>query len=323
MNRVYLALSFILILLFCNSCKNRGSQASQEAESVNYPVTILPDSLSVDMLDQTTLYPLSEEFMESFMEKAQDYNGHKISARVSFPESWGVRCLERLPQGRELWLLQSESREWMYLVVTSGYGTQRILDLMPVAVELSVQNNEILETEKWHMKRQPDGSFIIHKDYEWIRSLTKATKQDYIANPEKYRRSTSYIDQYTINDAGRFEYTEVSDSIPEHSAVIFFYNKNEKPSTWDDYVPRLQAYCEDHNIYYEEVYQNYDNVVVRDFGLNNIVTVNINSCIGSTTTGIVLLKKGQEPKCVNYGSYDFMQMEVRRYFKISNQTASL
>ncbi|MCQ2291543.1 MAG: hypothetical protein MJZ39_00060 [Bacteroidales bacterium] len=323
MNRTLVALVFITIALLFSNCKSKSKADVEETESYNYPVTILPDSLSVDVMDNTTLYPLSEEFMESFVEKCNNYAGHKITARVPFPEKWGVRCLERLPQGRELLLLQSESREWMYLVVTSGFGTQRILDLIPVAIDVSVQNNDVLETEKWKMNRRPDGSFIITKEYEWIKSLTKATKQDYIANPDKYRKSSLYVDQYSINESGRFEYTEVVDSIPDHRTVIFFYNKNEKPASWDDCVDYLQAFCEDNNIYYESVYQNYDNVVVRDFNLQNVITVDINPYIGTNTAGMVLIKKDGEPKCIHFGSMEYLQMEIKRYFSLTSQSQAL
>lgn len=323
MNRTLVTVVFIAMALLFSNCKSKNKNNAEEPESYNYPVTILPDTLTVDVMDNATLYPMSEEFMESFMEKWNNYEGHKITAGVEFPDKWGVRCLERLPQGRELLLLQSESREWMYLVVTSGFGTQRILDLIPVALDLSVQKNDVLETEKWRMTRQADGSFIITKEYEWIRSLTKATKQDFLANPEKYRRSSFYTDQYTINESGRFEYTEVVDSIPDHRSVIFFYNKNEKPASWDDCVDYLQAFCEDNNIYYETVYQNYDNVDVRDFNLQSVITVDINPYIGENTAGMVLLKKGEEPKCIRFGSMEYLQMEIKRYFRLNSQAQAL
>ena len=74
-----------------------------------------------------------------------------------------MRCKERLPEGRELWLLQSQSREWMYLVITSGFGTQRILDLLPVSVNVAIQKQDVLETELWNTYRQAgdDVQFLL------------------------------------------------------------------------------------------------------------------------------------------------------------------
>lgn len=87
MNRTLAALVFITIALLFSNCKSKSKADVEEAESYNYPVTILPDSLAVDVMDNTTLYPLSEEFMESFVEKCNTYAGHKITARVPFLKS--------------------------------------------------------------------------------------------------------------------------------------------------------------------------------------------------------------------------------------------
>ena len=45
-----------------------------------------------------------------------------------------------------------------------------------------------------------------------------------------------------VNEEERFEYTEIIDSIPDYSAVVFFYNTFEKPEPWDDCIPQLQAF---------------------------------------------------------------------------------
>ena len=121
------------ILLF--SCRHKQQETPEE--TIEYPVSIIADTLRADLSDNTELYPLSEEFLESFLEKAHDYQGHKVMAKVDLPQEWGIRCVERLPEGKELWLVQSQSREWLYLVITSGFGTQRILDLIPAAVNVA------------------------------------------------------------------------------------------------------------------------------------------------------------------------------------------
>ncbi|MBO7648300.1 MAG: hypothetical protein J6S48_02965 [Bacteroidales bacterium] len=314
---------FVMLLLLCIAAGGcRHKEASQLTEDVNYdyPITIIQDTLAVDVLEQTTLYPLTEEFVESFLEKANTYAGHPVTAATDLPTEWGVRCVERLPEGRELWLLQSQTKEWMYLAVTSGYGTQRILDVLPVALEITNQNDDLLETEKWITHRQPDGAFLTFKEYEWTRSLSNATKQDFIANPEKFHRTLSFTDRIVINESGRFEYTEIIDSVPEHSAVVFFYNSLEKPEMWDEYIPRLQAFCEENNIYFEEVYNNYDRVEIRTYLMEPVLTVDINPYVRDLSAGMVMLKKGESPKSVNFGGFEYMQMEIKRYFKVARDT---
>ena len=146
-------------LLLLAGCRNKSNKEENKDDNfVDYPVVILPDTLHTSVSDQNTLYPLSEDFLDRFFEKAQTYIGSHVQAKAEFPTEWGVRCKERLPEGRELWLLQSQSREWMYLVITSGFGTQRILDLMPVAVNVAIQKQDVLETELWNAYRQADGN---------------------------------------------------------------------------------------------------------------------------------------------------------------------
>ena len=161
-------IGFILALIcpfILFGCKHK-TQENTEENNYDYPITIISDTLKTDVSDQTELFPLSEDFMESFLEKHDDFQGYKITAKIPFPEEWGLQCVERLPEGKELWLLQSQSREWMYLVITSGFGTQRILDLMPVALNLANEANDVLETEEWSTIRNSDGSFAVSKNYE-------------------------------------------------------------------------------------------------------------------------------------------------------------
>lgn len=315
--RICLILAGLCLLMM--SCKKKNTSEKEDVV-YDYPITIIQDTLAVDVLDKTTLYPLTDEFTESFLRKAEIYAGHPVTAAIDLPQEWGVRCLERLPEGRELWLLQSQSREWMYLAVTSGYGTQRILDVLPVALEITNQHKDLLETEKWITHRQADGSFITFKEYEWTRSLTGVTKQEFIANPEKYHRTLSFADRFIVNEEGRFEYTEIIDSIPDYSAVVFFYNTFEKPEPWDDCIPQLQAYCEENNILYEEVYNNYDQVDIRTYLMEPVITVDINPFVRDISAGMVMMRKGEEPKAIPFGGFEYMQMEIRRYFKVGRKT---
>lgn len=313
----------LLAALTFVGCRSKKVNEIDSVTEVSYPTTLISDTLYTSISDTNKLFPLQEEFKENFMEKAGQYKGHHVQARTAFPEDWGVLCLERLPNGCELMLLQSQSREWKYLVVTSGYGTQRILDLMPIAVNIAVQNNDILETEKWHTYRKPDGSFLIQKEYEWTRSITKATKQQVLANPENYHRKSSYTEQYFINDNGRFEASAEVDTLPNYSAVVFFYNRNEKPELWDECVEQLQSYCEENNVIFEEVYQNYNQITIQNYDMSFSMQADITPYIGGVLNGIVMMKKGAEPKVVNFGSFEYLQMEIKRYFKISQKKADI
>ncbi len=310
------------IILFClclavvfTSCRPKSQQDTEydNNDPMTYTTSIIADTILADIRDQSDLYPVSDDFLEDFMERVSEYEGKHITIATKLPVEWGISCVERLPEGRELWLLRSVDREWAYLVITSGFGTQRILDMVPVALNLAQQDNDVLETEIWETYRESDGSFIVHKNYEWIKNLdTNATQSDI----NEYQRHSYFVDRYAINDLCRFECTEVNDSVPEYSAVVFFYKENVKPDEWDDVIEMLQAFCEDRNVYYEEVKTGFGDVAVHDFTLNEVTHVDMLPYIQDLPAGMVMFKKGETPKAVRFGSFERMQIEIKRYFKM-------
>ena len=316
----FAALCLIVLLTDCKS--RRNDQNNWDDENVIYPVDVIRDTLVADVHSQTTLYTLQEEVLESFLEKAQIFQGKKWTAKADFPDKWGVECVERLPEGRELWLLQSENREWRYLLTTSGFGTQRILDVLPVAISIANQRGEDLETENWQTLRLPNGEFRTTKEYEWIHSVSKATKQDFINDPGKYHRKSQFTEQFFINDQGRFELSEMVDTLPDYNAVVFFFNPNDKPEMWDETAPRLQAFCEENGIMFEEVSGNYDRVTVRDFDLSFSLETDITPYVDPASSGMVMMRKNENPKAINFGSFEYMKMEIRRYFRIRSDFES-
>lgn len=311
-----------IITLFClclalvfTACplKKHGDEEIVVEEQIPYSITAITDTILADVYDQTELYSVSEDFLEDFLEKINEYEGKHLTIASKVPSEWGIACAERLPEGRELWLMRSQDREWAYLVIISGYGTQHILDMVPVAVNLSLQEKDIYEREIWESYRESDGSFVVHKNYEWNKNLdTNATQNDI----NEYQRHTYFVDRYTINNLCRFECTAVNDTVQEYSAVVFFYNDNLKPEEWDETVEMLQAFCEDRNVFYEEVTAGFADVAIHDFTLNEVLRVDMQPYIQGLPAGMVLFKKGETPKAVRFGSFERMQIEIKRYFKM-------
>ena len=315
-----LILFFALCAVLFSSCKRKSGETSEAItpEIVEYPRRLIQEQLSTSVSDQTPLYPVSEEFLQQFLQKAEEYEGTPIQAHTQLPAEWGVVCVEQLPEGRELWLIQSQDREWMYLVITSGLGTQRIIDLLPVAVNLAIQDRDVLETEIWNTLREPDGTFLVEKNYEWIKSIAEVSKAALDSNRSKYQKMSHVVDRYYINEMSRFEYIPKQDSI-EYSAVIFYYNQENKPEEWDEYIPILQSYCEEKNIFYDEIYSGYNNIRLRDFRMNDIAELDITPYMGVSDAGMVMFKTGQEPKNVSFGSTERLKVEIKRYFNLLNQ----
>lgn len=315
---IFLSL-FTFVLFLSQSCKSKQeAEPVENTDAVEYPVSLIPNFIESNLTDTNFLYPVSDDFIRDFLNIASQHLGQKITIKNSFPREWGVLMIERLPEGREIYLLQSKSREWIYLVITSGLGTQRILDILPVAVNLALQNQDILETEVWKTVRNEDGSFSTEKVYNWVRSVGSATKEEYTQNPDSFTKSVVVNEMYTINNMSRFEFVQ-SDNIPEYSAVIFYYLPGQKPKNWDETIPILQSFCEDNEIIFDEINQSFEKVMIRDFKLNDVTEVDLTPYIGNSSSGMVLLRKDFEPKNVNFGSFDRMKIEIKRYFKIISQ----
>lgn len=317
--RFYMIMVIVLVLFISFSCKPKNEPiVDEKTELVEYPVSVIPNFIETNLSDAGQLYPVSDDFLKDFLNVAQNYQGQKLTLKTTFPTEWGVLNVERLPEGRELYLLQSVNREWIYLVITSGLGTQRILDVLPVSVNLAYQNQDILETEVWKTTRNEDGSFSVDKVYNWVRSVGQTTKEEYTKDPDSFTKTTQYTEMYAINEMSRFDFIQ-TDIIPDYSAVIFYYLPNKKPDNWDEIVPILQSFCEDNEIIFEEISQDFDRVMIRDFKLNDVTTVDINPLIGNSGAGLVFLKKDLEPKSVNFGSLERLKIEIKRYFKIISQ----
>jgi hypothetical protein len=285
----------------------------ESTEPVVYPVGYITQTITTGLLDTAELYPLPDEFLESFLQVHTQYEGTHPTVATEFPDEWGVVLVERLPEGRELNQIQSQNREWIFLVITSGYGNLRILDVLPVAVNLAYQTNEILETEIWTTEREDDGKISVSKKYEWVRSVEKVTQKEYDANPQDYLRSKTTTDKYIINEFCRFERITTED-VPDYSAVVFYY-KGEKPEDNDDDISKLQAFCEDYMILFAEVSHNFDQIELYDYKLNFITVLDITPYT-EFQEGVIFMKKDEKPKTVPFGSYERMKIELKRYFKI-------
>ncbi|MCL2167691.1 MAG: hypothetical protein FWH59_01030 [Lentimicrobiaceae bacterium] len=303
---------FLFLIVACNP-SNRSQPVIEIQETVEFPIGYIAQSIGTNLFDLNELYPIQELFLDNFMQMHTQYEGTSPTLTTNFPDEWGVVIVERLPEGHELFQIQSLNREWVYLVITSGYGNQRIVDILPVAINLVNQSNEIRETEIWTTEREPDNTFTVTKKYEWVRSIENITQKEYDDNPQDFLRKKLVIEKYIINDFCRFEKI-VSEDIPDYSAVIFYY-QDEKPEDWEENVQRLQAFCEDYSILFVEASKNFNQVALFDYKLNYVTTFDISPYM-DLQEGIIIMKKDEKPKSAPCGSYERMKIEIKRYFKI-------
>ena len=311
-NRILLLFLLAFLLTCCNAFQ-QSKPVEESIEPAEYPVGYIAQYITTNLSDSQELYPLSDEFLDNFMQMYTQYEGTHPTVTTNFSREWGVVLVERLTGGRELYQIQSQNREWVFLVIISGFGTQRILDVLPVAVNLVNQTQEVLETEIWTTERASDGTFSVFKKYEWVHSVKNVSQKDFEDNPQNYMRSKFVTDKYFINDFLRFERVTTEDT-PDYSAVVFYY-KDEKQEEWNGVMDVIQAFCEDYSILFTEVHDKFNQVALYDYKYNYITDLDITPYM-NLQDGVVFIKKDVTPKSVPFGNYERIKIELKRYFKI-------
>ncbi len=306
-----------LLLASCTPNKSEDTVVEPKAieEVIEYPSIIIDTNITTSIQETTSLYPISKMALEEFLNIAQEYEGVKPTVVAPFPTDWGAIGFERLPDGREMLLVQSENREWKYIIITTGYGVQRVLDAFPVALNLAILNDDVLETEIWSTERTDDGKFLVNKQYEWTRSVEEVNYDDVAIDPSAFNRKERKLDTYAINELGQIEYTEQENTLP-YSAAIFYFAPSKKPIEWDEDAEMLKAFCEDNAIIFAEYYENFENITITDYKFNEITTVDLSPYISADSVGIILMQHDQAPKNIPFGNYERMRIELLRYFKI-------
>ena len=300
----------LLLVVFAGCGSKKGTPAVQSQQSVQYPVITITDDYSME--NEFPLYELSEEFVKNLILGGDNFDGTQVTMHVTLPSEWGVIGIERMPQGRELWLVQSKNREWTYLVITSGSGTQRILDAVPIGLDLAREDSNTLEREEWTWHRDDDGAFIVDKYYEWKKSIANATTIE--AND--YARTDFAQDKYVVNDMGRFDCypQDVADTL-QYRVVVLYKGKQTVAEDWNEKAEYIEAFCEDQKIYYSCVTNNFNRVAVTDYLSNDILTLDITPEISADSVGMILYENGKPPKHVKFRGVEYLQMEIQKYFK--------
>ena len=303
-----MAVAFSVLLLV--SCKDKSVQPlSQVKRAAECPVSTIPTDFS-DLDASLPTYPLSDGFFNEFIKYATQYEGTHVTIPAKLPEEWVLLYREPLPASQELWLVQSVDKDWTYLLVTAG---QHVRDAVPVAVDLA-STGAVIESEVWSWHRDEDGAFLVSKHYEKRPDARDTTQR---------QRKFEAIERYVVNEAGQFVFSRQSlaEGTP-YQAVILFNMASERPDTWYDVMNSLAPYCEENNIFFVTVAsasENLHQVVIEDYQLNYITTVDIDSLVKKADHGIILMQNGAEPRVENYSDNDrYMQMKIRNYFNSLN-----
>ena len=297
-------------ILFLSSCRDKSIHPVQQTKpAAECPVSTIPTDFS-DLDPAAKTYPLPEDFFNEFLKYALQYEGTHVTIPAQLPKEWVLLCREPLPASQELWLVQSEDKDWTYLLVTAG---QHVRDAVPVAIDLA-STGALIESEVWSWHRDEDGAFLVSKLYEKRPDARDTTQR---------QRRIEALDRYVISETGQFKCTpqSLTEGTP-YQAVILFNMASERPDTWYEVLNSLAPYCEENNLYFVTVAsasEDLHHVVIEDYQLNYVTTVDITQLVESTEQGIILMQNGAEPRVENYSDNErFLQMKIRNYFNAIN-----
>ena len=307
---VCILIMMVFSILLLPSCKDKSLQpvAPSKADA-ECPVSTIPTDFS-DLAPDAKTYPLPDGFFNEFFKYAFQYEGTKVTIPAQLPKEWVLLCREPLPASQELWLVQSEDKDWTYLLVTAG---QHVRDAVPVALDLA-STGALIESEVWSWHRDEDGAFLVSKLYEKRPDARDTTQR---------QRRIEALDRYVVSETGQFKCTpqSLAEGTP-YQAVILFNRAAERPDTWYNMINALAPYCEENNLYFVTVAsasEDLHHVVIEDYQLNYITTVDISQLVENTEQGIILMQNGMEPRVENYSDNErFLQMKIRNYFNSIN-----
>lgn len=301
----------VFSILLLSSCKDRSMQpAGPSKADAECPVSTIPTDFA-DLDPSAKTYDLPDGFFNEFFKYAFQYEGTKVTIPAQLPKEWKLLYREPLPASQELWLVQSEDKDWTYLLVTAG---QHVRDAVPVALDLA-STGALIESEVWSWHRDEDGAFLVSKLYEKRPDARDTTQR---------QRRIEALDRYVVSESGQFKCTPQSlvEGNP-YQVVILFNKASERPDTWFDVMNAIAPYCEENNFYFVTVAsanEDLHHVVVEDYQLNYVTTVDIAQLVGNTEQGLILMQNGVEPRVENYSDNErYLQMKIRNYFNsISN-----
>lgn len=305
----FFKLFLVLTLLTAfTSCRKKIEVQQPVTQKVEFPRIMITDSL---LSTQMPLYELSEDFINSFLQKADNFDGTKVVMNIQKPKEWGLVGWEQLPGNNELWLIQSKDREWTYLAITSGAATQRIKDVVPIGLDIATGGNDYNEREVWGCRRDDDGGFIVDKFYELKCDVRDSLQQD---------KTSHALEKYIIGSMGMFECIPqtLTDSL-QCNVVIAYKWPEQEVENWEDVLMEIEPFCEENNIYFASATQGFTAVKVTDYEMNPIATLDLLPLMQSNEAGLILLNNNTSPQHLNFAKADYLKMKISKCFKINKK----
>lgn len=307
-------LLWYFIGIFCIfSCHQKTQPQQEEPVIISYPKVDMPRNFSTKNYTSDSVFTLPENiFIPSHLfQKTNCLNSKLLTQAV---KQWSVLKQLNYSEKYKIWLLLSDRKDACLLLTLTE--NDDVIDCLPIALNLCIQNNDIIEQEKWVSEFTDSGTFIISKDYEYSKSINDIGDEYYQTHQEEFSKTQSQKDKFHLEEDGHFSYIEVSED-ENYNAIIFFNDQINYYNKWYPLMEEIQTYCEEKNIYMIEAYHDFKKVPIYNYVLDTLDIISIQKNVDKYHLGILLSSRGKPCRYIDINTdISVILKDIEHYFKI-------
>lgn len=269
------------------------------------PQTALPCSVSCETPLTDSVYAVPENFESVLYRLLKQPRGKKMELRSPYPEAWQLETTLESPfPGVDLWIVSNQGEAVYKLLLTvsvprSEKESAEVIDGLLLAYSVANEQSNRIESEAWNAEIDDDMQIRVHKRYEVLYSMSDTT------HSQRDNRLNEVTDLFHVDYNGYITYEEPQFT-EQYRAIVQFMDTAESglqlDDEWMENAMLMQSNLEPLNIYFLEVFQHFDEVLLTNYHGEAVDKVDIASFLKTYGRGYVLLEKGKKPRYVRYGA---------------------
>lgn len=289
-----LCLSFLFF-----ACESKKKECLQPPVILDVPCEITADAPVSDSLPL-----LSENIQTELYHYIKHVKGTSIFLRAELPESWYVEAAVESPSpDYDVYLVSSIGDASYKMLLTlsipgENEGDRELISALLVAYSYARESAYKIESEEWITQVDADYTFTIYKKLENLHSLSDTSTSTH-ANRSSEAKDVFRLDEMTGNFV--FQEPEYTES---YRAVLQFMDTtvsglsiNEE---WVENTIAMQEVLEPENIYFMEIFSNFNQVMVTNYLGELVDEVNVSDFLKTYSRGYLILEKGKKARYLRY-----------------------
>lgn len=242
----------------------------------------------------------------------------------------------------ELVLVKNRPKEhdaFMQILVSFEKSTNDAISALLLCVDNYYEELGKLETELWESVIDKDKSVKISKKYNSISSNKKRDLIDLMHTDNQTKQVSEVEETYKLGENGVFEfvkreiYADISNKakVKSYKSVVAFINQEventiSSENLYDDWLfvnANIQNELLNHKVSYQQVLDNFENVIIRNFQNEEVDTINFTPILENFDSGFLLIKSNSEPLILPFGEYEDLINKMSDYFSFKIFTEDL